>query len=170
MTARTLVAAITGAVAIVLASALPASADVDGAWHELRSNNSDKCLDVAGASLDGGANVIQWTCHGGDNQKWQLVLVESYDIYQVVSAGSGKCLDVTGASTDNGAQVIQWDCSGDTNQQWQLIPRTDNGYELQAVHSSKCLDVTGASTEDGAKVIQWECSGNDNQAWSITNV
>ncbi|RLK60852.1 RICIN domain-containing protein [Actinokineospora cianjurensis] len=170
MTARTLVAVITGAVAILLASALPAAADIDGAWHELRPKSSDKCLDVEGASLDSGADIIQWTCHYGDNQAWQLVLVESYDIYQIVAKSSGKCLDVTGAATDSGAQVIQWDCSGDTNQQWQLIPRTDNSYELQAVHSSKCLDVTGSSTDDGARVIQWDCSGNDNQAWSITNI
>ncbi|GAA2965392.1 RICIN domain-containing protein [Actinokineospora diospyrosa] len=170
MKARKVAGVVIGAVGLLAGGVLPASAGTDGVWHELRPLSSDKCLDVDGGSLEDGANVIQWSCHGGLNQQWQLVLVESDDIYQVFSAGSGKCLDVSGASTDNGASVIQWECHGDLNQQWQLIPGPGSTYELQAVHSGKCLDVTGADPADGVAVIQWECHGGDNQAWSITNV
>ncbi|WP_157930561.1 RICIN domain-containing protein, partial [Glycomyces xiaoerkulensis] len=33
---------------------------------------SGLCLDVSGASTDNGALVQLWTCHGGDNQRWNL--------------------------------------------------------------------------------------------------
>lgn len=36
------------------------------------SKNSGKCLDVAGVDKNNGANVQQWDCHSGDNQRWQL--------------------------------------------------------------------------------------------------
>ncbi|MBV8865718.1 MAG: RICIN domain-containing protein, partial [Acidobacteriaceae bacterium] len=35
--------------------------------------NSGKCLDVTGVSTKNGATIQQWTCTGGENQKWQLV-------------------------------------------------------------------------------------------------
>ncbi|MBM7770271.1 hypothetical protein JOD54_000475 [Actinokineospora baliensis] len=170
MKARKVAGAVIGALGLLAGGALPAVAGTSGVWHELKPLSSDKCLDVDGGSLEDGANVIQWSCHGGTNQLWQLVLVESNDIYQISSAASGKCLDVDGASTDDGANVIQWECHGDLNQQWRLIAGPGSTYELQAVHSGKCLDITGGDTEDGANVIQWECHGGDNQQWSVTNV
>ncbi|MDX2396504.1 RICIN domain-containing protein, partial [Streptomyces sp. DK15] len=30
-----------------------------------------KCLDVANHSWADGARLVQWTCNGGDNQKWR---------------------------------------------------------------------------------------------------
>jgi hypothetical protein len=38
--------------------------------YELRNMRSGKCLDVASGSLLNGANVQQFTCHGGTNQLW----------------------------------------------------------------------------------------------------
>jgi hypothetical protein len=38
----------------------------------LVNRNSGMCLDVKGASKAAGANVIQWPCNGGNNQKWFL--------------------------------------------------------------------------------------------------
>lgn len=36
------------------------------------ARHSGKCLDVWNASRDSGVNIIQWDCHGGDNQKFEL--------------------------------------------------------------------------------------------------
>jgi hypothetical protein len=36
------------------------------------NRNSGKCLDVDGSSAADGADVIQWTCHGGANKKWRV--------------------------------------------------------------------------------------------------
>ncbi|HYR86544.1 MAG TPA: RICIN domain-containing protein [Terriglobia bacterium] len=37
----------------------------------MRNVNSDKCLEVAGASTADQANVQQFTCHTGSNQLWR---------------------------------------------------------------------------------------------------
>ena len=43
------------------------------ATRGLVSRASGKCLDVSGGSLDDGASIIQWQCHGGANQNWRLL-------------------------------------------------------------------------------------------------
>src|ERR671912_2899996 len=39
---------------------------------EIVARHSGKCLDVERASQNDVAAIIQWTCHGGDNQRWRL--------------------------------------------------------------------------------------------------
>jgi len=136
---------------------------VVGSLYRVRAKHSGKCLDVSRGSLDSGAEVIQWDCHGGDNQRWNFVpAVGGY--YEIRAMHSGKCLDVWNWSQDNGAPIIQWDCHGGDNQLWSLVPEGDY-YKIAAKHSGKCLDVTGWSQDSGAKVIQWDCHGGDNQLW-----
>ena len=72
-------------------------------------------------SQDNGANVIQWTCHGGPNQLWRLDRIG--DAYRIVAKHSGKVLDVAGASPSNGANVQQWQYGGGPNQLWRLVER-----------------------------------------------
>jgi len=43
-----------------------------GGYYRLTAKHSGRCLDVAGVSTSNGANVQQWECHGGDNQKWKI--------------------------------------------------------------------------------------------------
>ena len=126
------------------------------------AKHSGQCLDISGASRDNGASVIQWDCHRGSNQQWNLVAVGNH--YQIVAKHSGRCLDVSGNSRRNGAQVIQWDCHGRNNQLWSLVVVGDY-YQLVAKHSNKCLDVSGGSGDNGARIIQWDCSEVNNQLW-----
>lgn len=132
----------------------------------IKAVHSGQCLDVYGVSSADGANVIQWPCHGGSNQKWELVPLEG-GIFEIVAAHSGKCLDVFGASSVNEANVIQWPCHGETNQQWQLVPHGDGAFQIEAVHSGQCLDVSKASKANAANVIQWPCHGGINQQWRL---
>lgn len=41
-------------------------------YYQFKAVNSGSCLDVAGISLNAGAEVWQWACWGGENQAWQL--------------------------------------------------------------------------------------------------
>ncbi|GLZ42073.1 hypothetical protein Acsp05_56970 [Actinokineospora sp. NBRC 105648] len=152
-----------------LLSAVPAGADVrespvPGVRYEVVVQSSDKCLDVSGANPDNGAQVIQWSCHGGPNQRWWLTSVGGGN-YQVQVEHSDKCLDVSGASPSNGARVIQWSCHGGPNQRWRLVASGPDVYQVRVAHSDKCLDVSGASPSNGANVIQWDCHGGPNQRW-----
>ena len=84
------------------------------------ASHSQKCLDVNGGSLDDGASIIQWQCHGGANQQWRLEAVTGG--YQLVARHGGKCLDVRGESTNDGGSILQWSCHGGANQTWLLRP------------------------------------------------
>jgi hypothetical protein len=132
------------------------------------ARHSVKCLEVAGASVADGANVVQRTCDEGLNQQWSFYYVGS-DTYLMVARHSGKCLEVAGASLADGANVDQWTCDRDAaNQQWRFYYVGGNSYLAVARHSGKCLEVSGASMADGANVDQWTCDPDAaNQQWSL---
>ena len=93
------------------------------------SHTDNKCLDVSDSSTENGSTVIQWQCHGGDNQAWRIERADDGYNSRLVSRHSGKCLDVRGESKDDGAPVIQWQCHGGANQQWRL-EAVGTGYRL----------------------------------------
>lgn len=142
------------------------SGPVSGRTVHIVSKNSGKCLDVAGAGFNNGANVQQWDCHNGANQFWTLT-DKGGGYYLITAKHSGKCLDVAGVSRDQGANVHQWDCHGGDNQLWSIIPQGGGYYLITAKHSGKCLDVAGGSRDQGANVQQWDCHGGNNQLWQL---
>jgi hypothetical protein len=131
----------------------------------LVAQHSNRCLDVYDNTQENGGMIIQWDCHNGNNQAWNLVPAGG-DYYKLMVNHSGKCLDVFGASPDNGAYLVQWDCHGGDN---QLFKKEAMGayYRLRAKHSNRCVDVYGAQTDNGVRLIQWDCHDGANQLWSI---
>jgi uncharacterized repeat protein (TIGR03803 family) len=140
-----------------------------GEFFEIVSRNSGKCLDVFGASTDAGASVIQWICHGGANQQWQLEPAGGGAV-RIIARHSGLALDVFGALLDDVTPIIQWPVHGGDNQVWTLQPAGDGYVSLIAGHSGKALDVEFASTDDGARVIQYLPHGDANQQWLLRPV
>jgi hypothetical protein len=131
---------------------------------ELLAAHSGKALDVAGASKDNGARVIQWSANGGNNQRWAPEAVGD-GTFVFVCRNSDKVLDVAGASKLNGAPVIQWQRNGGANQHWRLYPFGSTYSVFINELSGKALDVSGGATADGATVIQWDWNGGANQLW-----
>jgi hypothetical protein len=100
---------------------LPTSFEpVGSGFYHIISVHSGKYLDDSWASLDDGADVIQYHIHGADNQKWFLRPVET-GYYHIVNKRSGKCLDVNGASQENAAKIIQHAIHGGDSQRWHLL-------------------------------------------------
>jgi alpha-L-fucosidase len=135
-------------------------------YYRIINRNSGKCIDVTGSSTADGAQIVQWTYNGGNNQQWQIIDVGG-GYFRITNRNSGKSLDVNAQSTEDGAQLIQWPYGGGNNQQWQLVDVGGGYYEIVCKNSSKCADVTGASTADGAQIIQWTYAGGNNQQWQI---
>lgn len=40
------------------------------------SKSSGKCIDVQNYSKNDGGSIVQYAVHGGDNQKWRLLIAE----------------------------------------------------------------------------------------------
>lgn len=132
----------------------------------IRPRHSNKCLGVAAASLGNGAQLIQWSCSGTNEQKFRFEAL-GYGFHNIRPVHSGKCVAIGAASTANGATAKQWDCLGSTEQQFS-VQKTANGYyRLVAKHSGKCLGVAQSSYNNGAEVVQWTCADIADQQFRL---
>ncbi len=132
----------------------------------LAARHSGKLLDVFNLSTEDGADVVQWTGNGQNNQRWEFR--DAGGGYStVVNVNSGKCLDVYGESTADGARITQWTCHGGTNQQWRIQDAGSGYLQLIARHSNKCLTIKDAATTDGALAVQMPCG---SQQWQRQTV
>jgi hypothetical protein len=108
--------------------------------------------------------VQQWTCNGGNAQKWNVK--RAGGTITLRSAISGMCLTVAGGGTSPGANVEQQPCGG-VGQEWKLRAMGVDYYELIQVGASNCLDVAGGSTAAGGNVAQWTCNDLSPQIWHL---
>ena len=134
-------------------------------WYEVVARHSGKCLDVFDASTSAGANVIQWSCIGDQNQQW-LVIPIGDGYYKFIARHSNKVLSVPGGNA-NGAPVVQSTENGTATQQWRFVD-LDSGYLRIIVRGSgKALEVAGGSSVDGTQVQQWDYFGAAHQQWLL---
>jgi len=132
---------------------------------QILNRNSKRCLDVPRESTEPRANVMQYACHGGENQSFELISLGG-DEYAVVNRHSGLVLDVDNASRENGANVMQYPWGGGANQRWRMEGMSGN-FQLVNVHSGLGLDVQDRSQADGANIQQWKCHAAENQRWRV---
>ncbi len=138
---------------------------VEPTSYNLENRNSGKYVDVDGGFTNDGANIIQWTPNGGQNQQWQLDEVES-GYYNLIASHSEKCMTIANSGTSDGDNVEQLTCN-DTflQQQFSLIDLGNTYYQIQNRNSGKCLAIENGSTLDGASLVQMTCNSslNDQQ-------
>lgn len=130
----------------------------------LRAQHSGKCLDVANWSTANGANILQWDCHGGANQRFRI-LDAGGGYWALQNVNSGKCIDVSGVSTAVGANIHQWDCVGGANQAMNPAQISGNVYQFGFRHSGICMDVQNGN--NGSNVYQHTCHGGGNQRFAL---
>ncbi len=165
---RTLVfVTIVKALFLVISFSQVSMAQVADGLYTITIGHSGKCLDVKGNSTANGGQIIQWECHGGNNQKWQIESVGN-GTYKIISLSSGKSLDIPASSRTNGESIIQWGYHGGQNQQFRLQP-VSGGYQLVSVLNGKCMDVPHSSHDNGVDIIQWPCTGNPNQLFTLVS-
>lgn len=88
---------------------------------ESQTSPTNRCIDIPQSNSSNGTVLIEWSCHGGANQRWYFVQ-EVGARYTIRSKLNNKCFDIAGASLVNGAKLTQWDCVGGTqNQIWQQV-------------------------------------------------
>ncbi len=126
--------------------------------------SSGRCLYIEGASASIGAKAIQWSCHGGDNQKYVFMPIGGS--YQIMAKHSNKCLGVANGSIQSTAKVVQQECLNEPYQLWN-IDGSDDNYSLTVSHTDMCLNVSCASTINGAIMNQYPCVDAMNGKWWI---
>ncbi|WP_369392684.1 RICIN domain-containing protein [Streptomyces sp. CG1] len=127
-------------------------------YNTLIARHSSKCADVPSQSLWQGVAISQYTCNGGNNQKWWFKdLGNGY--YSLLGRGSSLCLQ------EDASGVTQENCTGATAQQWSVVP-SGSYVNIRARAGGACLDVSGASTANSAAIITYTCDGGTNQQWT----
>lgn len=127
-------------------------------YETLTARHSAKCADVPGQSLLTGVALSQYTCNGGNNQKFWFKSVGS-GYYELMTRHSSLCL------TENATGVTQENCATATTQQWS-VTASGSYVLLKSRASGECLDVNGASTANSAALITYTCNGGTNQQWT----
>ncbi|MFE6051488.1 RICIN domain-containing protein [Kitasatospora sp. NPDC056446] len=161
---RRLLATAAVGLATALATVLPApsASAYQAGVYQIVNAATDKCLEVADWRTDNGAPVRQWTCTGGDNQKWT-----NGPGLTIVNVHSGRCLEIPGFSTTWGTQADQWTCNGGSNQDWLFDGDGHHAYthSYRNANSGLQLDLYGANPADGTAVVQWGWNSGGNQHW-----
>ena len=139
--------------------------NVQPGTYSLINVGSGKCVDVDGGSTVDGANIQQWACHNGNNQRFKIEPVGSN--FKLTAVHSGRVMDVQGGGIQDPANVQQWSYGNGLNQQWTLRYISSGVYELVAVHSGKCLAVASGSVSDGGNIIQWTCNSSQSQRFRL---
>ena len=129
----------------------------------VQSVASGKCLDLPGGQAGDGTPAIQYDCHGGLNQRWDIESAGDAG-YRIVSRMSGKCIGTDLGHAEVAGHIVQSRCGSAPDQLWAL-EGAGNGYALRNAANRLCLDVPGGSLANGAKLMAWTCNGGPNQTW-----
>ncbi|MBM7842868.1 RICIN domain-containing protein [Herpetosiphon giganteus] len=136
-------------------------------YYRLRNKATNKCIDVAeSGNPANGTPILQWDCHTGHNQQWQLISTDN-GFVRFVSRATGKVMDVSTASTNDGAKIHQWEWVGGANQQWK-INDLGNGYgTITARHSGLAVDIPWCDSASGVQLQQVNPTNNDCQSFAF---
>ena len=107
----------------------PNTGAVASGRYVLTNSYSNKEMEVAGASYNAGANVVQNDYQGAEHQQWNITdLGNGY--YSIRAAHSGLALDVWEWNANDGADARVWISTESENQQWQISAAGNGTYSI----------------------------------------
>jgi hypothetical protein len=133
---------------------------------DMKPVHSNKCADVEAESTADGAQVIQYACWGGNNQKF-AVESQGNNNYRLKNVRSGKCIGVVNGATNDGAALEQRWCGANNSQLFQLTAKNNNTFEIKNVASGRCVDVRYNSVDNMAALQIFGCHGGANQTFAM---
>lgn len=135
-------------------------------WYVLVNRNSGKVLDNRASATKDGAQVVQWSRHGGANQQWRFI-TSGDGYYRLQNRNSGKVLDDLGWSKTAGSAIVQWKDLNGTNQQFKLAKSSDGHVRLVNRFSGMAVGVRNATKANGGDIVQNRDRGRANQQWKL---
>lgn len=133
--------------------------------HTRSPGGAPMCLDIASGNPYDHANVNQYPCHGGDNQRWYFEWRTGGAA--LVNVATGTCLDVPGFDTRAGTRLQAYTCNGGSNQTW--APKAHNLVDAYGPLSAPtlCLSVRGGASATSQPVEQATCDpAAPHQSWT----
>ncbi|MFO0553513.1 MAG: RICIN domain-containing protein [Polyangiaceae bacterium] len=128
--------------------------------------DSGLCMDVMWGGTVNGVGLHQWTCNGGEAQKFRLTSAGG-EFFNLRALNSGKCVSVI--DNVDGSTIQQYGCIGDAgqayHQQWVVENTSPTTVRLRNRYSNRCLD-RGSGTTAGTQLVQRACNLSSSQNWS----
>ena len=141
------------------ADVLDTNTGVNEKWTQFINNASGLCMDISGAKMADGTDVMQWTCNGENWQQWYWE--ESSGLIRSLQ-DPRFCLD-NSSVFENGADIIIWTCRGGNPQ--RFVNNGDGSFAVE-VAPNQVLDGYGIGAGDN--VGTWWNWGGTNQHWTLT--
>jgi hypothetical protein len=148
---------------------------IDGKYV-LVNRNSQKVLEVAGASTANGATVRQNNyVAGAVHQQWNVVPVNprvggDFSYFKITAAYSGKSLDVYNFSLNNNDPINMYDDNNNNVQQWYLEYAEDGWFYIRSRFNAKCATISNNSTQNTAPLVHHDLTGHHSQQWRFLPV
>lgn len=161
----------------------------------LTVQHTGMCLDINGASYSSGARLIQWPCHGRDNQNITVTELATAPPQppappapvppapappapappapQPPTGGSDGSTSVTalhsGLCLQTGGTVTQNACSGAANQTFEVRDAGADLFEIYNPTSGQCLEVRDSSNAPAAQLTTGACDRATNALFSLAD-
>lgn len=136
-----------------------------GVYGMLVARHSGKAIEVADASLDDGARLVQADKTGAANQLFRFSEAAP-GFYSIAALHSDKVLQVA----DDLEPVRQFGRTVEERQEFS-VARAGDFFVVTNRLSGRVLDIRGASKENGIELIQFPfLDDHDNQLWSFVPV
>ncbi|MER5650923.1 pectinesterase family protein [Streptosporangium sp. NPDC002524] len=167
------VLAVPAVVAVMAGPGMAAAVPVADGVYTLASGSSGKCVDVAGASADNGALLVQVACNSGAaDQRWKAVAQGGG--FNLVNGNSGRCIDVPDSSTVSGTRLQQWGCGDGSKpqQQWTFTASAaaSGKYLVRSVVSGLCVSNKEGSTAGNNPIVEETCSDVARMQWTFNQI
>jgi hypothetical protein len=138
-----------------------------GGVYNIVNEGSGLYMDIAGASQDNGANVLQWSGNTQKNQQFTLTKLDD-GYWSIRAAHSQKSIDLYDWNKENDSSIKQWDYWEGDVQKWTLKSSETGGIKITSGYTQKL--VTVANSDKGADVYQSADKSSAYQRWYFNPV
>lgn len=156
---------------VSVAALSPTSPVTPGTRYHLVNQHSALLVAVAGASINPGAALQQYSDNGTLDHNWIFEASPSAPgFYRIKNQNSGLYVTVAGMNVTPGANVTQEIVDNSMDQNWQLIPAGSGRFHLVNQGTGDLLAVAGGSMALSAAITQWFDNGTLDHNWSLVAV
>jgi hypothetical protein len=163
-----------GAVAVQRSALTTAPGNTSRVKSVINTAGAGKCMDVAGGGTALGTPIVQYSCHTGANQKFELR--DSAGAYKLASTvDPSKCVGFNEWYADNNVLLRLVSCEN-LSARWYLggdlraNPTTVTMRSALGSHNASggCVDIASGSGADSLWLQIYACHGGPNQQWLMS--
>ena len=131
--------------------------------------NSNKVIDVSGATRLNNTNIQLYQQNNTNAQAWKLTYKNNgyYTITSLLNTNTS--LDLQGGNTNSGTNIQLYKYNGTDAQLWKLIDDGNGSISIVPKKSNNlCISVKNNKTDNGTNIEAITCNNNNNQKFVLT--